>query len=166
MGLSKPGIIVDVVAFHKFVNPEYDDDSKPVHKCIKEQTLKLVYGDDEKSLKEIANDNRMSEMVSKLKKAGVAYQTSSKEKKKEIDENDKVINKIILKSDDTHIIAIALVEKKARLLFSVSGADRKLHKDFKNRNIIKNPRGKVYQEYKKHRKLLPKKKKSKKNKGF
>ena len=34
VGLSKKGIIVDTVAFHKFVDLNHQD-SKPVHKCIK-----------------------------------------------------------------------------------------------------------------------------------
>ena len=154
MGLLKEGIIVDAEVFHKFVNKEHED-SKPIHNCIEKQTLKLVYGDDEKSLDEIKRVNRMFNMVSKLMKRGAAYQAPSKEKKKEIDDNNRVVNKTKLKSDDTHIIAIALVEKKARLLFSVSKGDTKLHTDFGNPKIIKDPRGKVYQEYKKHRKLLP-----------
>ncbi len=154
MGLSKKGILVDAEAFHKFVDPEHED-SKPVHQCIQKQTLILVYGDDEKSLEEIQKDSCMLKMVSLLKNSGGAYQTSSKEKKKEIDNNNRVINNVTLKSNDTHIIAIALVEEKSRLLFSRSGGDKKLHEDFTNSEIIKKPRGKIYQEYKKHSKLLP-----------
>ncbi|HBP53606.1 MAG TPA: hypothetical protein DD643_04335 [Synechococcus sp. UBA8638] len=45
-----------------------------------------------------------------------------------------------LQSDDPHIIALAQVSG-ARLLFS---NDRALHKDFKNSDIINNPRGKIY----------------------
>ena len=160
MKLSKKGIIVDVGAFHKFTNENHED-SKPIHQCIKKQTLQLVYGDDEKSLNEIKRDKGMFNILRKLAKAGATYQVNSKEKKKEIDGNDGFINDIKLKSwinderNDTHIIAIALVEKKARLLFSVSKGDRALHKDFRNPKIIKAPRGKVYQEYRKHSDLLP-----------
>ena len=160
MGLFKKGIIVDVGAFHKFTNENHED-SKPIHQCIKKQTLQLVCGDDEKSLNEISKDSRMFKLVSKLLKRGVAYQANSKEKKKEIDDKGGSVKGIKLKSwindkrNDTHIIAIALVEKKARLLFSVSGGDRKLHKDFRNPKILKDPRGNIYQEYSKHSELLP-----------
>ncbi|MCY4673828.1 MAG: type II toxin-antitoxin system VapC family toxin [Bacteroidetes bacterium] len=44
------------------------------------------------------------------------------------------------KSDDCHIIALAQVSG-ARLLYS---NDKALHKDFKNRELINNPGGKVY----------------------
>ena len=52
------------------------------------------------------------------------------------------VNKTPIKSNDTHILAIALVEKKARLLF---GSDTNLHKDFTNPRIINDPRGSIYQ---------------------
>lgn len=155
MKLSKKGIIVDAEAFHKFVNINHRD-SKPVHQCIEKGKLKLVYGDDEKSKNEIKRDSRMIDILRRLAKDGAVYQANSQEKKKEIDDNERVINGEKLESNDTHIIAIALVEKNSRLLFSVSGGDRKLHKDFTNPKIVKNPRGKVYQEYsKKHLSLLP-----------
>ncbi len=154
------GIIVDAEAFHKFVNINHRD-SKPVHQCIKRGKLKLVYGNDEKSLNEIKKDNRMIDRLKRLAKNGAAYQADSKEKKKEIDDKDGFVKGIKLKSwinhekSDAHIMAIALVDKRARLLFSVSGGDKKLHKDFRNPQIIKNPRGKIYQEYSKHSDLLP-----------
>ncbi len=149
MGLSKKGIIVDTEAFHIFANTQHKD-SKPVHQCIKKQKLQLAYGDDEKSLKEIKRYPKMYKILGR-----VAVRINSKEKKKEIDENRGYINGIKLKSNDTHIIAIALVEQKARLLFSVSRGDSDLHDDFTNPAIIKNPRGKVYQKYSKHQGLLP-----------
>lgn len=43
-------------------------------------------------------------------------------------------------SDDEHIIALAQISG-ARLLYSNDGD---LHKDFRNKNLIDNPRGKVY----------------------
>lgn len=62
-------------------------------------------------------------------------------------DDDRVNNKTdeirkcdILQSDDPHIIALAQVSG-ARLLFS---NDQKLHEDFRNSDIISNPRGKVY----------------------
>ena len=55
-------------------------------------------------------------------------------------ETEKVRRSGGLKSDDPHIIALARVSD-ARLLFS---NDRKLHEDFKNRNFIDEPPGKIY----------------------
>lgn len=44
-------------------------------------------------------------------------------------------------SDDPHVIALARASG-ARLLCS---SDRKLHADFRNRSLINNPRGSIYQ---------------------
>ena len=154
MGLSKKGIIVDTVAFHKFVDLNHQD-SKPVHKCIKEQKLQLAIGNDEQSLNEISGNSCMLQIVKILIKNGAAHYVNSKEEKQEIDDSNKMIKGVRLKSNDTHIIAIALVEAKARLLFSVSKGDEKLHQDFTNSKIIKNPSGKVYKQYGSHSHLLP-----------
>ena len=64
----------------------------------------------------------------------------NKDKKCVDEETEKVRSSGKLKSDDPHIIALAQVSG-ARLLFS---NDIKLHKDFKNRNFIDEPPGKIY----------------------
>ena len=46
----------------------------------------------------------------------------------------------VCKSDDPHIIALARISR-ARLLFS---NDPDLHKDFRDKSLVDNPRGKVY----------------------
>ena len=61
---------------------------------------------------------------------------------KDVDAEDKEVKKQgQCTSNDTHVIALALVSK-ARLLCS---ADHGLHADFKNPRIISNPRGRIYQ---------------------
>jgi len=87
----------------------------------------------------------MKKMIAQFKENGVAYQVNSKEYMQKMEKTD-------IKSNDTHILAIALKEKKARLLFS--GEDKKLHKDFTNPQIINNPRGQIYKN-KTHFSLLP-----------
>ena len=152
MGLLKKGIIVDATTFHKFTDVNHED-SKPVHQYIKNQKLKLVYGNDTKSVDEIKKDRDMFNILRVLANSGAVYQVDSKKKKQEIEDHDKVIKGETLKSNDIHIIAVALVEKKARLLFSTTKGDKKLHKDFTNPKIIKNPRGNIYQK-KEHKHLL------------
>lgn len=49
----------------------------------------------------------------------------------------------VCKSNDPHIIALAQITR-ARLLYS---NDRQLHHDFKNRDLVKNPRGKILSTY-------------------
>ena len=56
------------------------------------------------------------------------------------DDIEKVQKRDELRSNDSHIIALAQASG-ARLLFS---NDKALHKDFKNSDIINNPRGKIY----------------------
>jgi len=69
---------------------------------------------------------------------------------------DKIQAEDRLKSDDAHVVALAIVSG-ARLLYS---KDVDLHEDFKNSKIISDPRGKVYSTYQSgefrgaHRKLL------------
>ena len=150
--LSK-GIIIDAEAFKKFLDTDHED-SKPVHQCIKKGTLQLVYGDDPKSSCEIKKFHGMVKLLNKFKKRGEAYLIQSKEKKEEIDSNNKIVNGVELKSNDTHIIAVALVEQKARLLFSTEKGDTDLHNDFTNPKIIK-PQGKVYKRYSQRSHLLP-----------
>ena len=47
---------------------------------------------------------------------------------------------MVFRSDDSHIIALALVSG-ARLLYS---NDKALHADFKNSNLVDAPRGRIY----------------------
>ncbi len=54
-----------------------------------------------------------------------------------------------MESDDPHILALALVSG-CRLLFS---HDKNLHKDFTGKHFL-SPRGKVFQDLDKHKKLL------------
>ena len=147
MGLLKKGIIVDATAFQVFVKIEHED-AEPIHRCLLNQKIYLVHGNDEKSLEEFKKYPSMFDMIRKLKRA--VYQVSSKEKKKEIDENNRFVNNVQMKSKDTHIIAVALSEEKARILFSKG--DDKLIKDFTNIDIVK-PKGKIYKN-KDHKHLL------------
>lgn len=52
-------------------------------------------------------------------------------------------------SNDSHIIALAMLSN-CRLLFS---RDKTLQKDFKNKDLINNPRGKIYSK-RQHKSLL------------
>ena len=53
---------------------------------------------------------------------------------------EQIKNSGICRSDDPHVVALAQVTG-ARLLYS---NDIPLHRDFKNKNLIDNPRGKIY----------------------
>ena len=119
MKLQKKGIIIDAEVFYKFADENHED-SKLIHKYLmKKKALQLVYGNDEKSSGEIEKNTGMVKQIAKLERNQVAYQVDSKEKKKEIDDNNGFVEGVKLKSwvdhkkSDAHIIAIALVRKKS-----------------------------------------------------
>ena len=55
-------------------------------------------------------------------------------------EKETLEDQALCRSDDPHVIALARLGG-ARLLYS---NDRKLHRDFKDRNLIDGPQGKIY----------------------
>ena len=65
------------------------------------------------------------------------------------EEAEILINDNSCKSNDQHVIALARVSG-ARLLYS---NDSDLHSDFRNRELIQNPRGKIYST-KEHKKFV------------
>ena len=91
-----------------------------------------------------------------LRQAGIAGRVKVIRKEKVREKTRQLHEQKVCKSNDAHIIALAQITR-ARLLYS---NDRQLHQDFKNRELINNPKGKVYSTYrhrhltKSHRKLL------------
>jgi hypothetical protein len=84
-----------------------------------------------------------------LDQAGIAKKIADKD----VDAEDKEVKKRAqCKSNDTHVIALALVSN-ARLLCS---ADHGLHADFKNPILLPKPRGRICQTAA-HGKLLKRK---------
>lgn len=82
-----------------------------------------------------------SNMVKKWLSEGLKSGTAKNFRKGKVKAREEIlIQNNELMSDDPHVLALAL-ESGARLLYS---HDRRLGKDFKNRNIIPNPRGKIY----------------------
>ena len=97
---------------------------------------KLVIGG-ERFDQELSRVPKFREWADQAQRAGRLIRQS----KDRIDqETERIENSGCLKSDDPHIIALAQVSG-ARLLFS---NDRELQDDFKNPEIINNPRGKIY----------------------
>lgn len=86
---------------------------------------------------ELYGSNDIKKRMSELAQAGKIREVNNKD-------TDNLTRDLKQKkrcqSDDEHIIALAIISG-ARLLYS---NDKKLHKDFKNKSLIDNPRGKVY----------------------
>lgn len=117
----------------------------PVLKAILEKRARLVIGG-LKLREEYMRIGPVWRFLIALDKAGLAI--AFPDEMVNAVEDDLKINKN-LKSDDPHILALALVSG-ARLLCS---HDKDLHKDFTSIQILPKPRGKVYQD-EKHSKLL------------
>ena len=97
---------------------------------------KLVIGG--KLGSELAKNSRAARLVAALRAAGKAKLVSDLV----VQQEEQALTKLrILKSNDAHVVALARVTK-ARILYS---HDENLHADFKNHQIISQPRGSVYQ---------------------
>ncbi len=129
-------IIIDAnVASKTFTNPP-DEDFLPVIDWLTDKNKNgcLVYGGRlSQELDKLADARRYLRV---LNQAGRAIQMPDKT----IDTEEKRI-KELCQSDDPHIIALARISR-VRTLCS---HDKTLHKDFKNRELISDPRGAVYQ---------------------
>jgi hypothetical protein len=137
-------VIVDSNIAHLIFNESPDRDFLPVLDWIQNKDGCLVLGG--RLAAELFSSNRAHRYVLELNRAGKAISfpveiVNCEEHKVEM------MNVCI--SNDPHVIALARVSG-ARTLCS---HDRALHRDFKNGNLISNPKGSIYQT-EKHQHLL------------
>lgn len=111
------------------------NDFLPILVALNDGTVKLIVGGELK--KEYQKVGTAWRFLLKLDQAGRAHMVDDAEVEAE---TTRVAAEIKLKSDDPHVIALALVSG-ARILCS---HDEALHQDFKNVDILR-PKGKVYQ---------------------
>lgn len=141
-------LIIDINVAHKIFSTNSDPDFKDIHKALfitKKSNTRIVYSGD--LVKECKNTS-IRRILIELDRAGRASRINDQDVKVELE----IINRLgICVSDDQHIIALARASN-VRLLCS---HDQKLHIDFTNKQLIDNPRGKVYQNAK-HKGLLRK----------
>lgn len=90
-----------------------------------------------KLLRELSDNQNFTEWLKQALFAGRASKPDDEVVYNKTNELDKAG---LCQSDDAHVIALAQVSN-ARLLYS---KDKDLHRDFKNKQLIDNPRGKVY----------------------
>lgn len=129
-------IIDNNVAGILFGNPKNRPEAATkVLKYINNKNLIVVIGGKLKD--ELCGSNMVKKWLSEGLKSGRA---NNFRKVKVKAQEERLLQNIELLSDDPHVLALAL-ESGTRLLYS---HDRRLGKDFKNGNIIPNPRGKVY----------------------
>ena len=138
-------LILDASLFNKFNNPK-NADMELVRNWHKKKKNKFVYSKTTNLMVELKKYNDMVKYFNELSLSG-SIKYINKDEVQIVEDtlrNEKDPSKK-LKSNDAHIIALALVSKVKLLV----AADKPLHKDFKS--YVK--KGKIYQ-YKKQRSLL------------
>lgn len=128
-------IIIDKNKHGPFLQEPPTEDMQPIHDWIRKQGGKLVY----------STGGKFSEEFSGRAKARLdVYRQLNIAKLIPYEEVEKKLNKLdmdLLKSDDPHIIALALAAN-VNLLYS---SDRNLIDDFKNTSIMgTGNKGKIY----------------------
>lgn len=133
--------ILDVNLIGRFKKDPVDDDMKPVHQWLERKKGKIVYSDTEKFKKEWDKGGgyTLRRQLQRRDKLKLVSAQDVQEK------NDEIKDEI--KSDDPHIIALALITEVKVLISN----DKKLIGDFKEHV----PQGKVYKT-KSHKHLLTK----------
>lgn len=135
--------ILDANSFSNF-RDQNNEDLKPVRNWVDKKNGKIIYTDTEKFESEWLKGG-MKELMRTLYQADKLKYVPAQEVEKKVDE---LRNEKKIKSNDPHIIALAIVAGVKVLVSS----DQTLHQDFKNRNLVG---GKVYQN-RNHARLLTK----------
>ena len=140
-------VILDANCFGNFENLS-NEEMQPVRDWLR-RSGKIVYSDTNKFREEWERGGMKARMT-ELSQAGKLKLVSAQDVQQKADEL-----KGRIESDDEHIIALAMVANAKVLIVGYNpitqrGADRKLHRDFKNRNLVG---GKVYQRAR-HKHLL------------
>ena len=128
-------IILDNNKLGPFFNHKRNEDSTPIHDWIEKRSGKLVYSFGGKFGTEMSSNAKKK--LRGLDQSGKAKQIHHSELTKQA---RKIPENIVFKSDDKHIISLARASG-ARLLYT---EDKDLMEDFKNTQLINNPKGKIY----------------------
>ena len=128
-------IIVDTNKLGAFLADPADEDSRPVRKWLDRGAGSIVYSTGGRFAREIRG--RVRAKLADYVRAGRAKLVP--ESRFAEDEHD-LEARPDLRSDDPHVLALARAAG-VRLLYT---GDRNLILDFKDRNFIDRPRGKVY----------------------
>lgn len=144
-------IIIDSNAFHEGFAGRAEAGKKVFEWLADGKGMMAIGG---KLLKEIAGN---SPNAARWIREGIGSNTVIAANDSEVNDAAKRLDREgVCKSNDAHVIALAQVSG-ARLLYSNDGT---LHQDFKNRELLNSPRGKVYSTLKNkrflrsHRELL------------
>ena len=136
-------IVVDANMFGQFSDPA-NENMEPVWNWLRKKNGKIAYSNTKK-FEEEWEKGGMTGLIKLLRQSGQLKEIPSQE----VETKENELNRTgTIRSDDPHIIALAII---ANIKVLVSN-DRRLHEDFKNRNLVG---GRVYQT-KSHSRLLRK----------
>ena len=134
-------IVVDANMFGAFKDPA-NENMESVWNWLRKKNGKIAYSNTKKFEEEWERGG-MTSLIKLLRQSGQLKEIPPQE----VEAKENELNRIdTIRSDDPHIIALAII---ANVKVLVSN-DRRLHEDFKNRNLIG---GSVYQT-KSHSRLL------------
>ena len=127
--------ILDANVVHEVFGKDGPPAGKAFFDRISSGRLRLVVGG--KLLEELEKNMRCRVWIQQARLAGVVHTVNNQA----IDTDcDTLRTTGSCRSDDLHVIALARLSR-ARFLYS---NDLSLHQDFKNRQLIDNPRGRIY----------------------
>ena len=136
-------IVMDANMFGTFKNPT-DENMEPVWNWLRKKNGKIAYSNTNKFEEEWERGG-VTGLIKLLRQSGQLKEIPSQEVEAKEDELNRTG---AIRSNDSHIIALAII---ANVKVLVSN-DRRLHEDFKNRDLVG---GSVYQT-KSHSRLLRK----------
>lgn len=145
-------IIVDASCAHLLVAKPVGERCLPVYRWIADGHGRIVYGGTLRQ--ELFKIGDLRRLLRLWWGAGRAIDIEDRL----VDDEEKRIKRLC-KSNDVHVIALARVST-TRLLFT---NDKPLMSDFKNSNLIENPRGQIYST-KRHTHLLHRKRQQRQKK--
>ncbi len=128
-------MIIDANRLGVFLSDQTAEDARPIHGWLNKGWGNLVYSTGGAFADEVGGRSR--EKLARYVQAGRATVIPAEqfeEAERQLQNNEAV------RSDDPHVLALA-IHSRARVLYT---GDQRLIRDFKNKQLIDNPRGKIY----------------------
>lgn len=130
--------ILDVNRAHQLLPDSQDEPVDPLTGWVERGHGKLIVGGE--LLDELGRNSRVARWIQEQHRTARAVSLTPSERRDVEIRTAKLRKQGICKSNDEHIIALAQIKRVGLILT----ADRDLQEDFKNSNLVDNPRGKVY----------------------
>ena len=127
-------IIIDTNQIHNFLKDPPSDDTQPIHTWLSKRRGSFVYAIDGRYGEELEFVKKRLEVYVRNGQARVFTEKQTAPEKEHLENLGQHI------SNDIHILALARASG-ARLLYT---SDQNLMDDFKKKEIIDKPRGKIY----------------------